>query len=54
MKDGKVIGVGGVDLKVWWIEWYMNEEEIGYKGRALLVDGRGSVLVHGREEGKNI
>ncbi len=54
MKNGKVIGVGGVDLKVWWIECYINEEEIAYKGRGLLVDKRGRILGDGREEGKKI
>ncbi|WP_186366199.1 hypothetical protein [Bacillus altitudinis] len=52
--NGKVVGVGGVELKVAWIECYIKEEKIGYMGRGLLVEGRGRILGDGREEGKNM
>ncbi|WP_339207062.1 methyl-accepting chemotaxis protein [Bacillus sp. FSL W8-1143] len=54
VKNGKVIGVAGLDLKLSSIQSYINEQEIPYKGTAFLVDNTGTILAHPKEQGKNI
>ncbi|MFB8734261.1 cache domain-containing protein [Bacillus sp. SL00103] len=52
VKNGKVIGVAGLDLKLSSIQSYINEQEIPYKGTAFLVDNTGTIwrIQHSKEK----
>ncbi|MEC1010496.1 methyl-accepting chemotaxis protein [Bacillus sp. FSL W7-1582] len=54
VRNGKVVGVAGLDLKLASIQSYIKEQKIPYMGTAFLVDGTGTILAHPTEQGKNI
>ncbi|MFS0654336.1 methyl-accepting chemotaxis protein [Bacillus sp. 179-C3.3 HS] len=54
VRNGKVVGVAGLDLKLSSIQSYIKEQKIPHKGSAFLVDSTGVILAHPTEQGKNI
>ncbi|WP_353855969.1 methyl-accepting chemotaxis protein [Bacillus sp. Bos-x628] len=54
VRNGQVVGVAGLDLKLTSIQTFINEKKIPYMGTAFLVDGTGTLLAHPTEQGKNI
>ena len=54
VRNGKVVGVAGLDLKLASIQSYIKEQKIPYMGTAFLVDGTGTILAHPTEQGQNI
>ncbi|MDM5297695.1 methyl-accepting chemotaxis protein [Bacillus pumilus] len=54
VRNGKVVGVAGLDLKLSSIQSFIKGQKIPHMGSAFLVDGTGIILAHPTEQGKNI
>ncbi|OLP63078.1 Methyl-accepting chemotaxis protein McpC [Bacillus pumilus] len=54
VRNGKVVGVAGLDVKLSSIQTYIKEQKIPHMGSAFLVDSTGVILAHPTEQGKNI
>ncbi|UAT30437.1 methyl-accepting chemotaxis protein [Bacillus badius] len=54
VKDGKVAGVLGADIKLTAISEKISKSQLGYKGFPFILDADGVALVHPSEQGKKL
>ncbi|GLY09138.1 methyl-accepting chemotaxis protein [Pseudobacillus badius] len=54
VKDGKVAGVLGADIKLTAISEKISKSQLGYKGFPFILDADGVALVHQSEQGKKL
>ncbi|KIL76429.1 Methyl-accepting chemotaxis protein I (serine chemoreceptor protein) [Bacillus badius] len=54
VKDGKVAGVLGADIKLTAISEKISQSQLGYKGFPFILDADGVALVHPSEQGKKL
>nr|WP_049661755.1 methyl-accepting chemotaxis protein [Bacillus sp. FJAT-27231] len=54
VKDGKTVGVLGVDIKLSSISEKISQSKLGYHGYPFIIDSDGVAMVHPSEQGKNV